>query len=284
MTYFLDFRTRNVGGAVTDPRLFEGDGVAAPLTFTPVPEQRIPSVVVGKNLLFAVHGFNVSRIQGACSLGTLDTYLNLVSPSLFIGVLWPGDSWLPIVDYPFEGSVSLDCGSRLASFCNNQSSSARSLSFFSHSLGARLVLRAVAGLGRKAQSLCLTAGAINRDCLTSEYSVAADNSELIAGLASRNDDVLKCAFTVGDPFADLLHDDHTPFQAALGSAGPRLPTPQPPLCYPWQIPDARDYGHGDYLPPHPSSGLSPPPGARWPLVADFMKRTFLGQQQNWPPG
>jgi hypothetical protein len=223
--------------------------------------------------LFATHGFNVSYQDGARSLGLLDRYLNLASPSLFIGMLWSGDSWLPVVDYPFEGDVAMDCGGRLAAFCNAWCAGAQSLSFLSHSLGARLVLEAIAHLGRKAQSVCLTAAAINRDCLTAQYSSAAGNSALISILASHKDDVLKIAFSVGDPFADLLHDDHTPFQAALGSGGPPTPTP-PPVRYPWQIPDRDDYGHGDYLPSN---------GTRWPQAADFMKRAFFGQPQTWPP-
>jgi hypothetical protein len=282
MTYFLNFRVQGVGGAVIDPYLLEGDGTAVPPALSVVPWALVPSIVAGQNLLFATHGFNVSYQAGACSLGLLDEYLNLASPNLFIGMLWPGDAWLPIVDYPFEGDVAIDCGGRLARFCNNWCAGVQSLSFLSHSLGARLVLQAIAHLQRKAQSVCLTAAAINRDCLTAEYARAMDNSTVISILASHQDYVLKLAFTVGDPFADLLHDDHTPFQPALGAGGP--PTPAPlPVRYPWQIPDASDYGHHDYLPPSPAVPLPPPLGAKWPLAAGFMKQAFLGLQQTWPP-
>src|SRR5262249_1877754 len=176
--------------------------------------------LAGKNALFATHGFNVTQSEGAASLGALDKYLNLTPPSLLVGVLWPGDSYIPIVDYPFEGDVAIDCGQRLAAFCNDCCPSAQTLSFVSHSLGARLILQAVGGLARKAQSVCLTAAAINRDCLNTEYAAAARNSQSISILSSREDYVLKIAFSVGDPFADLLHDDHTPFEMALGYAGP----------------------------------------------------------------
>lgn len=112
-----------------------------------------------------------------------------------------------------------------------------------------------------------------RDCLSTEYAAAATKAERISLLASREDFVLKIAFNVGDPFADLLHDDHTPFQMALGSEGPPMPPPQQ-VRPPWQISDQDDYGHSDYLPP-----TDP---ARWPRAADFMKRAFLGQPQTWP--
>jgi hypothetical protein len=281
MTYFLNFRVRGVGGAVIDPYLLEGDGTVVPPALSVVSWPRVPSIIAGNNLLFATHGFNVSYQDGACSLGLLDRYLNLALPNLFIGMLWPGDSWLPIVDYPFEGDVALDCGRRLANFCSRWCAGAQSLSFLSHSLGARMVLEAIRHLGRKAQSVCLTAAAINRDCLTAEYSGAAGNSALISILASHEDYVLKIAFSVGDPFADLLHDDHTPFQAAFGSEGPPTPAPQP-VRYPWQISDRDDYGHHDYLPPDQAIELPPPPGAKWPQAADFMKRAFFGQPQSWP--
>ena len=281
MTYFLNFRQQPVGGGAVDPSLLVGDGTAVPPTLSGVPEAQIPAKVSGKNILFAAHGFNVDYRKGACSLGWLEQYLDLAAPGLFIGILWPGDSWLPIVDYPFEGDVAQDCGRRLARFCSRFCAQAQSFSFLSHSLGARLVLEAVAHFGCKVQSVCLTAAAINRDCLTTEYAGAADNSTLISILASREDYVLKIAFSAGDPVADLLHDDHSPFQAALGSDGPPTPAPQS-VRYPWQIPDNDDYGHSDYLPPAQPNALPPPHDAKWAQAADFMKRAFLGQPQIWP--
>ena len=73
-------------------------------------------------------------------------------------MLWPGDSIIPIVDYPIEGNVAMQSGDFLAEFCNTSCASAQSFSFASHSLGARFVLQAVAKLNRKAQSVCLSRG------------------------------------------------------------------------------------------------------------------------------
>jgi len=277
MTLFLNFRTRSVGGAVNpNPQLYDGLGEGVQLGWSLIAPSQLRASFAGKSVLFAVHGFNVTQSSGAVAMGLLDNYLALAAPDLFVGVLWPGDSVIPIVDYPFEGSVAIDCGRRLADFCNDVCGSAQAISFVSHSLGARLILEAVSRLNRKARSVCLTAAAVNRDCLTSEYANAARNSEQISILASREDLVLKLAYAVGDPLAELLHDDHTPFQAALGSEGP--PTPAPvQVRAPWQIRDAGedgDYGHSDYLPPS-----SP---AKWPRVADFMKRAFRDQPQVWP--
>lgn len=278
MGLFLNFRTQPVGGAVnTNPQLYDGLGDRAQPGWTLIPQAQLRATFAGKSVLFAVHGFNITQSNGAVSLGLLDHYMDLTGSSLFVAVLWPGDSVIPIVDYPFEGNVAMDCGRRLAAFCNDFCSTAQAISFASHSLGARLVLEAVSNLGRKASTVCLTAAAINRDCLTTQYAMAAKNCEQISILASREDKVLKLAFPVGDPLSLLLDTDHTPFQIALGSEGP--PTPAPAQVRPpWQISDTEqaegDYDHGDYLPPKT-------PG-KWPRVADFMKRAFLGQPQIWP--
>jgi len=281
MTLFLDFRTAEVGGAVWGPQLLEGDGAAQPLALRVVPDTAARRLLAGRSLVFATHGFNVRRSQGARALGALDQFLQLPPPYLMIGMLWPGDSWLPVVDYPFEGEVAMDCGARLARYCGDLAAGAESFSFVSHSLGARLVLEAVARLGRKARSVCLTAAAINRDCLTAEYTRAARNAERIAVLASHEDWVLKVAFTVGDPLAWLLRSDHELFRLALGYDGPPPNNPAP-VARPWQISDAENYGHGSYLPP--SSGVAFPPasGAQWPEAARFMRRALLGEVQTWP--
>jgi hypothetical protein len=104
MTLYLSFRSQDVGGAVAGPRLLDGDGTAIPLALRLVGEAEIASRVAGRNLLIAVHGFNVSGEYGARSLGKLEPRLGLSALDLFIGVLWPGDFWLPVVNYPFTRS------------------------------------------------------------------------------------------------------------------------------------------------------------------------------------
>jgi hypothetical protein len=282
MTLYLNFRSQGVGGSVVDPYPLQGDAAVNPPMLRLVDWSVIGSLVAGKNVLFGIHGFNVSFDHGARSLGQLEPHLGLSSSDIFFGVLWPGDYWLPVVNYPFEGGVSMDCGRRLAAVCRRWFAKAQSLSFVSHSLGARLVLEAVMNLDRPARTVCLTAAAINRDCLEAEYARATANSAAVSILASHKDYVLKVAFQIGDPIADLLHDDHTPFEPALGYGGPPVPA-LPPVAPPWQISDAADYGHGDYLPPgdmvQDASAIA---GAKWPSAAAFMARAFRGQQQSWP--
>ena len=114
MTFFLNFRSQDVGGPIVSPYMLVGNGTAQPPLLTLVDPAQLASIVTGKHLLFATHGFNVSYHAGACQLDTLGQYLDLPPSAVFIAMLWPGDSWLPVVDYPFEGDVAIDCGQRLA--------------------------------------------------------------------------------------------------------------------------------------------------------------------------
>jgi len=280
MTVYLNFRAGAVGGGVIDPYVLRGDGTVKPVALATVDWPLVGALVTGRNVVFGVHGFNVNYAAGADTLGQLDKYFAFGNTEVFVGVLWPGDSWIPVVDYPFEGNAAMKCGQLLAAFCARWFAQAQSLSFVSHSLGARLVLEAVERLERRVRVVCLTAGAVNRDCLVAEYADAAANANAISLLASHRDFVLKLAYPIGDPIADLLHDDHTPFQPALGYGGPTPPTP-PVVHLPWQIPDGNDYGHLDYMPPS-GAAQNPPTPPKWMQVADFMKRAVQGASQTWP--
>jgi hypothetical protein len=266
MTLYLNFRAHPVAGGVISPYMMMGDGAEPPGLRMMSPSE-VQNLLYGKNVLFVTHGFNVNQADAVVSFAALDARLALGDAGIVVGVLWPGDAWIPVVNYPFEGSDAMNSGNNLADYCNRYLGGALSLSFVSHSLGARLVLQAVAGLSRKARLVCLAAGAINRDCLETEYAAAASNAQSIGVLASQKDWVLRIAFPLGDPISNALHDDHRFFEMALGYEGP--PSSDVALIGPFQIPDSYDYVHSSYLPP------SDP--ARWVLVADYVRRAFLGE-------
>ena len=269
MTFYLNFRSQAVAGSVVDPYLIQGDQ-AIPPNVTTVPLPVVDGFFGGKDLLFAVHGFNVDYRTAVSSFAVLDRALALGDSSVMIGVLWPGDWWIPAVNYPFEGSDAMDCGRRLAGYCAAHFASARSISFLSHSLGARLVLEAVSNLPRRIRLICLTAGAINRSCLEAEYAAAARNADQICVLSSHEDTVLKLAYPIGDPISNILHDDHTFFERALGYDGPSNAS-RTLVHGPWQIPDDYNYKHSSYLP-----SADPP---RWPRIAEYTRRAFFGEPQ-----
>jgi hypothetical protein len=183
-------------------------------------------------------------------------------------MLWPGDGGVPFLNYPSEASPAMSSGRKLAEFCNAWCAGAHSLSFASHSLGARVVLEGIAGLNRRARLLCLMAGAINRDCLTTQYAVAAGKCDQITVLASHGDFVLRAAYPAGDLLS--VHDHSQ--QAALGYDGPLPPAAM--VQSPWQIADDWDFGHLDYLPPTDNT--------KWQWAADFVRRNLYGQPLIWP--
>ncbi|MBX4967827.1 alpha/beta hydrolase [Rhizobium binae] len=280
MTLFMNFRERSVAGGVKDPTFVEGTAQTATTALKVISDGAVVQRTSRRDVLFATHGFNVSMAEGICSLARLEAALTLPESCQFIGVLWPGDFWIPAINYPFEGETATDCGRRLARYCDRKLRSASSISFVTHSLGARLALQAAQVLKTRVRTICLTAAAINSDCLTAQYAGAFANSAIVSVLASHKDLVLKLAFPIGDPIADLLHSDHAPFRPALGYGGP--PSAVGATVPPWQIPDTAGYNHGDYLPPSNRAATFPDAGAKWNAAVGFMRRTFLGQHQSWP--
>jgi hypothetical protein len=280
MALFLNLRTKAVGGSVVDkPYLLEGDAMVSPPAVAAVPFAAIADKVRDRNVLFVAHGFNVSYDSGARAAARLADTLAPSQIEVIIGVLWPGDFWVPVVNYPFAGDPAIQGGQRLAAFCNAYLGEARSLSFVSHSLGARVVLEAVKDLDSPARLMCLTAGAVNSDCLATEYAASVGNAQTVVNLASTSDKVLQLAFPLGDIIADILHPDHWLGTPALGFWGPKKPVPGAVAHA--RIPQDQCYDHGNYMPPGVVI-VPPDPDSRWRNVATFIGRAFRGQPQNWP--
>lgn len=274
----LSFRERDIAGGIAGPTLYEVDPADPALGHRPVSAHDWAARRRGRHVLFAVHGFNVAGRQGVRSLAGFSAGLGLGAADLYIAVIWPGDWWLPAVNYPFAGDTAGRCGQRLAKWCAAELRDAASLSFVSHSLGARLVLEAVQRLNRRVRLLCLMAGAVNCDCLGTQFAGARALADTIEVLASRADLVLALAFPAGDALADALEPDHVPLTAALGRSGPARIYPGQ-LQRPWQIVDPGDFGHGSYLP----DDLQPAAAdAHWLKAARFVGRAWRGERQDWP--
>jgi hypothetical protein len=263
--WFLSTRAHSVGGPVGSVKILDADRPGCPFDLT----QELVAAVQGRDVFFAVHGYNVNQADGIAHLGYwLDNAQ--IGNAVPIGILWPGDCVIPIfVDYVVEGHEAIASGKELAEFLNDLFVVATSLSFASHSLGARVALQTISGLdpGLRVRSAVLMAGAVDNDCLTNEYKAAAGKIEQISILASRRDDVLKLAYPLGNPIQGIIDRFHPYYHAALGREGPASPYPPPPRLRPnWQIPDNLDYGHLDYMPGSPLGAAFtlpvdiPPPG------------------------
>jgi hypothetical protein len=256
--WFLSTRAQSVGGPVSgDVRVIDSDRLGFTGDLTP----ELVGAVRGQEVFFAVHGFNVNQKNG---IDHLNFWLNNIDigNAVKIGVLWPGDCFVPIfVDYVVEGHEAIRSGQMLADFLNKNFSGAASLSFASHSLGARVVLETISGLSRSnVHRVLLMAGAIDNNCLTREYANAAGKIEQISLLASTRDAVLAAAFPLGNPIQGIIDSGHPYYHAALGREGPaNSDQVGPHLHLGWQIPKQLDYGHLDYLPGQPLPAKYPQP-------------------------
>jgi len=277
-TLYLDCRTKDKGGAVASvATLYESDGLApGPHGLTP---RSLSASEQTADVVLATHGFNVSREGGITGLAALRRDLNLPPRTLFIGVLWPGDFWIPFINYPSEASDAVQCGKLVAAFVNANLTSASSISLVSHSLGARVVLEATRLINRRVQELCVTAAAADDDCLAGQYDAARRNAERTSVLCSVKDGVLQLAYPVGDFGSDVFwRDNDSPWRGALGLHGPRKPD-KPEKVYPFPIPKTDHYGHLDYFP----AGGAHVPGAKSERPVQFIHERLTGQPSAWPP-
>jgi hypothetical protein len=266
MTNFLDVRALSGGGGLSDKVQLK---TATPQGgYEDLAGKDFASFIYGQNVLIATHGFNVNRSDGIAHLSYWQTLLSLPDSSVFLGLLWPGDSEsLYALSYPAEPKNAIGAGDMIADFVNNNFANAASVSFASHSLGARVILQAIAGINRPVRRAILMAGAIGDDCLTAEYAAVPAKVDAISVLASKQDDVLRFAFPIGDFAAEILDHTHPWWESALGRFGP---TPIPAnFKPPDRIPDSWNYGHGDYLQDDPQAVDGPiPPDTNVPEAGD----------------
>jgi hypothetical protein len=222
-------------------------------------------------VLIATHGFNVDREAGIACLSNWESLLQLPPSSAFVGLLWPGDSvWAHGLDYPDEPKIANEAGTLIAKFIDGNFAAAASISFASHSLGARVLLETVSQMKLPVRRAAIMAGAIDDNCLNTEFKGAAAKIGEISILASKKDTVLSELFPMGNFVAGIIAEGHPWWRAALGHCGPVKPRPAN-FRAPFEIPDNWKFEHGNYLqidrPPAPSlpiptevpSNGSPPP-------------------------
>ena len=272
MTQFIDLRLASVGGELaSSAALHQGSCLQ---DYTSLPPRQLQASIRGRDVLIATHGFNVNRDAGIRDLSNWESLLQLPQPhSAFVGLLWPGDSILPLgLDYPEEPRVADEAGRMAAAFIDANFQDAASISFASHSLGARVALATASHLSLPMRRLTLMAPAIDDNCLTREFKAAAAKVGAISVLASKKDEVLSIAFPLGNLFADFIDANHPWWSAALGHCGPAKPWPAN-FQAPFEIPNGWKFGHGDYLhidrPEPPSLPLPvnvPPQGSPLPLL------------------
>jgi hypothetical protein len=212
---------------------------------------------IAARVTFLLHGFNLGLAPGRRRLVRLAAQLEPVPDGALVAVLWPGDHFTKAVSYPFEGRDADDSADFLAAFIERVRPRG-ALSFVSHSLGARVALRAIDLLAGAfpVEQVCLMAAALDDDALApgQPYADAIADCRRVATLASRHDRVLRYAYPAADLLEAFLSFWRNAPGLALGYHGPRG---APLNVVPCQIPDERRARHGDYLP-----GAPPRPNQR----------------------
>ena len=280
MTRFLDVRLSPVGGNLAvSVATNQGTDIA---DYQGLPHAQLLADIQGRHVLIATHGFNVNRADGIAHLSNWEGLLQLPSPSVFVGLLWPGDSiWAHGLDYPEEPRVADEAGALIGPFLDANFGAAASVSFASHSLGARVILETVSHMTMPVRRVTLMAGAVDDNCLNTEFSAAAARIGTISVLASSKDSVLSSLFPLGNLVGGILAAGHPWWHAALGHAGPSGPWPGN-FQAPFLVPGNWDFSHGSYLeidpPPAPFVATPtdvPPNGAAPPAHGD------PGWQEAW---
>jgi hypothetical protein len=292
MAYFINLRSHPVGGwldTAADVKVqLSPPPMASGFNQPSVNQAEFFAYLQGQHVLIGTHGFNVNFADGVAALSYWSTLLHLPDPAVFVGLLWPGDSvWARGLDYPEEPRVADDAGQKLASFLDAALADAASVSFVSHSLGARVVLQTVNHMNRRSRYMILMAGAIDDDCLTTEFRNAAEKVDAISVLASKRDEVLAWAFPLGNLVGGIIDKGHPWWHAALGRCGPSS-SQIANFTPPFQIPDNWGYGHHHYLQDNPqyNGPLTigninvPRNGSGLPLV-DGSGNPWKGWQEAW---
>ncbi len=296
MTLFIDFRSEASRGVVMPAKF--GETAAGNLNateHTPIDAAIVRGRAQSKHVLFVCHGFNVNRAKGITSAVRMEAHLQLktapypIDPgtTLFVGVLWPGD-WYNVLNFPTEARDAISTGNYLATAIRNTFDLAASISFASHSLGARVILTAAAGISpRKADQIILTAPAADNNTLVKQHVAARNNANAVHVLSSKRDRTLKYVYPAGDAISDILGDDDSPFNAALGYRGPKPAVMD--RVVPFGIPGKphnggpqnpallSDYDHCDYFPPFSNDS-----DAKSRTVSNYIAAAFSGKGTRWP--
>jgi Alpha/beta hydrolase of unknown function (DUF900) len=241
MDWFLDLRAWGRGGPVGTLKVSDGTKFYQDVN-------SLLNDIRGRDVFLMAHGYHVDRKDGIQSLTQWKSKLEIDARPVFIGVLWPGDCVLPIfIDYVWEGSEAEKSGTMLGEFVRDNFGFAASLTFASHSLGARVVLQAIQTLADsdRVRNLILLAAAIEDDTLLHEFNNAAKKVDRVSIVYSFEDHVLQLAYPAGNLIGGLIERGDPNVKAALGRLGPSSPMAN--IVPNLRLPSFWEYGHSDYM-------------------------------------
>ena len=217
------------------------------------PGGTIDGLQLCSQVVLLVHGFNVNLANGTAELRALSANVPaLGATTAAVAVLWPGDSIVGPLSYPFETNNADDSATALATYVDDNLPQKPRLSLVGHSLGCRVVMETARQLwikGIPVDQICLMAAAIDNDSLAqTPYRPAAQFAARVGVLYSPADQVLEFAYPAGNLLSAFLHWTATT-DAALGYTGPRGATGSVPKdVVAVAIAKNRGVEHGAYRP------------------------------------
>lgn len=270
-----------------------------------VPWDETAAIFARKDVYFLIHGFNVSRDRGFMGTGAAaqeilgegveDGAIALAGGKMIVPVLWPGDWYVPGINYPFEFGDARETARQFVKFLLSSATRIARASFITHSFGVRVALETMrmtleAGRPDVAPafgSALFMAAADDDDVIDWDYYGAVfDALQNVTVLSSESDATLRNAFPFGDAAEAALWDNQRTFRPALGLSGPRMLAESgfrgKTVWRP--IPDAARTDHGDYLPQPWTKDASAKNG--WTdkrrKVLKLMRQACAGVTEEWP--
>lgn len=199
-----------------------------PAADTPVGEAALLDRVAGQRVLLLVHGYNnteddvslaYARIEDAVARHLRGQY------DLVMGYTWPGGGIH--LSYPIARARANTTGPRLAPWLVKLARRAAALDVMSHSLGARVVLKALGSAprspARPLRHLYLLASAVDNESIEKgeEFYDATRRAQRVLVVHSKADRTLAFWFRLGDAILPWQWFDF--LDVALGSSGPENP-------------------------------------------------------------
>ncbi len=179
----------------------------------------------GQRVLLLVHGYNNTEDAVNLAYATIERSVRAAFGTAYdvvTGYTWPGGEIG--LSYPVARSRANTAGPRLGTWIRKIARSAGALDIMCHSLGARVVLKALErGGGRPVRNLYLLAAAVDNEAIErgEEFFEASKRCRRIMVMHSKYDRTLAIWFRIGDGALPWQWLDL--FDVALGCSGPEDP-------------------------------------------------------------
>lgn len=196
-----------------------------PAADTPVSASDLLTAISGQRVLMLVHGYNNTQDDVSLAYARIETAIAAHVRGKYdavIGYTWPGGSIH--VSYPLARARANTAGPRLALWLSTIAKRAAALDVMCHSLGARVVLRALNSApprpARPLRNVYLLAAAVDNESIErgEEFYDAVRRSHEAVVMHSKHDRTLAVWFRLGDAILPWQWVDL--FDRALGYSGP----------------------------------------------------------------